>query len=308
MEESVKLTILIPTFNRKKQLLELLQSIENQGRYHEYKLIICDNHSDYSIEDEVLSHLSASFTARVDVNRWRFNTGMSTNISSSFLLIKTDWVWVIGDDDTICEGALDKILSQIKEYPNAIAIKNSLKGIKKHEDKSLISINDFIDYYGNPERSGEMMYLSMIYNLSKLQPYLTGLTEYSYCYLSFLIPILYGLAEGENFIVCSFEAINYRKAADDNWAAKRYLNIALGIRTILDVPFPVNNKQLKLLHKVLTQHITIGTCTKIIVGLDSKYKRQLYWKSLKPMLFNTSPWYKIVICSTYYYLLSLCRH
>lgn len=290
------LTILIPTYNRRDQLAELLNSIEREGHRDEYKILICDNHSNYDIVQEVLTGFDDSFTDNIIVNRWIFNTGMSTNISIPFLLVDTKWCWLIGDDDTITDGALGTILKQIRTYPEALAIKNSLKDFIIHSDLALSSVENFIEYYSNKSLAGEMMYMSMVYNLKELHPYLSKITEYSYSYLSFLIPILFGLKNGGTMYLSSFEAIRYRSLASDNWASVRALPTALGIRTILDVDFDLDDKTAKDLSKLLTRDIKIGFCLKAILVIPSKYRRRQVWKNLMPMVKLTNPWYNILVC------------
>lgn len=290
------LTILIPTYNRREQLIELLKSIEKQGHFDEYKVVISDNHSNYDVQESVNRNFSVEFKNIITVHSWGFNTGMATNISVPFLLIKTEWCWMIGDDDSLIQGAVDIVLKQINEYRDVLAIKNTLSGFLPHEETSLSSIPEFIDYYSKEERGGEMMYLSMVYNLNNLRPYISKVTEYSYSYLSFLLPILFGLKDGLKFKLSSNQIIKYRNDASDNWAKVRALKVALGIRTIMDINFDIPDKQLKALHKVFMREIKVGFCMQSIINIPSKYYRNLLWSNLKPLFKVSSTWYNLIIC------------
>lgn len=291
-----RLTLVIPTYNRSSQLRELLTSIEKQGHRDEFKVLICDNHSDYDITQSLLEGFDRNFIDIITIKRWPFNTGMSTNISIPFLFIDTEWCWIIGDDDTITDGAIEIILNQIQEFPRALAIKNSLKDFIKHKDLKVSSIESFIEYYSNKKLAGEMMYLSMVYNMKELCPYLSKVTEYSYSHLSFLIPILFGLINGGYMVFSSFEAIRYRSFANDNWASARALPTVLGIRTILDVDFGLNDKTTKSLNELLIRGIKIGFCLRALLTIPSNYRRRQVWQNLMPMIKMSNPWYNILVC------------
>lgn len=304
--EPIHLTLLIPTFNRKQQLLELLKSIELQGCVNQYKIIICDNHSNYNVNEAIISSFEGDFVKNIRVNSWSFNTGMSTNISVPLLLVETEWCWMLSDDDSLTDGALPYILSLIKKNPDVLAIKCSLKDYVYHKDCSVTSVPDFIDYYSDPQKSGEMMYLSMVYNLRNLHPYLPKITEYSYSHLSFLLPLLFGLKDGKIIKFSSFAAIDYRDDAGDNWAKVRALKVALGVRTLLDVDYGLDDKLTARLLKLLTRDIKVGFCTRAILQIESPYRRMVLWRSLYPMFSINSTWYNRYACFILFGVNQLC--
>lgn len=302
MDNSIELTILIPTFNRKDQLLELLHSIGAQGHLGQFKVLICDNHSNYDVVEAVRENVSPELFKSINFQIWPFNTGMSTNISIPFLFVDTDWCWMLSDDDKITDGSLSIIMEQIKLYPDVLAIKNSLTNFLKHEDIVVSSLNEFIDYYKEPERSGEMMYLSMVYNIRVLSPYMSMVTEYSYSCLSFLLPLIHGLKNGCKMKFSSFEAIEYRDNAVDNWARVRALKVALGVRTLLDVDFDIDDKTKKRLHKLLTRDIKVGFCLNAILQEPSRYRRDILMDSLSPMFKINSTWHNRYVCKILFFI------
>lgn len=301
-----KLTILIPTYNRKERLVELLRSIEAQENFENYKLLICDNHSNYDVRECVESFFSEKFCKNVEYNVWNFNTGLSTNISSSFLLVKTEWCWMIGDDDIIEENSLKRIINDINQYRDVLAIKYSLTGFPPHEDRNITSLLDFAKYYRNENRRGEMMYLSMVYNIKNLYPYLTSLTEYSYTYLSFLLPILHGIADGQKMRLSSSVSIKYRIGANDNWATKGFMKVALGVRTLMDIDFNTDDKTLKELHKTFSGIMKAYQClAPITTQYHSHYFRSVMWSSLRPLFRRSTPFPIYLCCNFIFYFFQI---
>jgi len=117
------LTILITTYNRKERLIGMLRSIEKQKMYDQCEIVISDNASNYDVKKTIKENFNKDFCDTITIHRWAFNTGMSTNMSISFSLVNTDWCLYLSDDDEMTNSSIEKILSDIKENPNAIAIK-----------------------------------------------------------------------------------------------------------------------------------------------------------------------------------------
>ena len=88
-----KLTVLIPTYNRKEPLREQLRSLEVQGLWDEYEIIISDNHSNYDVKEMINESFSADFVKIIRIERRSCNVGGDLNVSLSFQLPTTEWMW-----------------------------------------------------------------------------------------------------------------------------------------------------------------------------------------------------------------------
>lgn len=127
MSEEILLSIYIPTYNRPKELLELLNNI----RYERNKLInpsvvevvVSDNCSDIEIEHLIKDdNLIDSYTKNDE------NLGADENILMYNKKTKGEFVWLIGDDDLTAEDSLIKIidlLNDIKKEECDIVFLNS---------------------------------------------------------------------------------------------------------------------------------------------------------------------------------------
>ncbi|MBR1627273.1 MAG: glycosyltransferase family 2 protein [Bacteroidales bacterium] len=309
----MNLTVLIPTFNREKGLKNLLENLYSQGHIGEYKIVISDNHSDYDVRKMIDDNFDKSFSEIITVNKWNFNVGMSSNISISYLLVDTRWCWCISDDDKVLDGSIDTVLSDIKKFDNEniTAVKYSLLNKVQHENRYINSFDDFLNYYSVKSRRGELYYLSMLYNMDNIRPYLGLLTEHSYTYISFLIPLLKGLLDGKRFFVSSRPCIEYSERADDNWSAKRYVNVMLGVRTFADIDFNISAKWQRKLLKVISQNLPLIRITGKITQQKTFFRRRLLWKNSYFMYKRNANVFMRLLCYilfvTNFDLYGLCR-
>jgi len=103
------LTIAIPTYNRSRYLRELLSILTPQLRgKSDVELLISDNCSTddtSAVVDKLLAPDLNATCLRNDVN-----VGSDANFMQCFRRAQGKYVWVIGDDDVVLPGAVDKIL------------------------------------------------------------------------------------------------------------------------------------------------------------------------------------------------------
>ena len=109
----MKLTIAIPTYNRnellKANLLKLLPQVTDECR-----IIIFDNCSDVPVKDTLSDLLNGYSNIDISIVRNRYNIGMTANILKCFEECPDPWLWVLGDDDEVTDGAVARILIDIK--------------------------------------------------------------------------------------------------------------------------------------------------------------------------------------------------
>ena len=206
------LSIGIPTYNRKEELLRLLHSIEKDHYQLLEEVFICDNCSDYDVQQAVRQSVSSDFFKLIRIIRNRVNIGGHGNIKNLFLHCRTKWLWMIGDDDVVEPGCINNIAEDIETDPDCAQFRYSINTIIKgkrlqvyEDDYEMSSLQDFIDYYERKERhKGNLVFMSNnVINVEALSPYI----HYAYTYnvpVSQIIPAIMGLDEGK-------VRINYRK-------------------------------------------------------------------------------------------------
>lgn len=164
MEKDRKiLTIAIPTYNRSVQIQKQIRMILPQLT-DEVNLVVYDNCSEIPVctlfnEDEL-----RLFT----IIRNSVNIGGDANIARCHELCDTEWLWVLGDDDFICNNAVNVILTNIKQYPDVVWLNFATKETALIDSAvsffgSINSIQDFSDSFWISK---------CVYNNARLKPYL----------------------------------------------------------------------------------------------------------------------------------------
>lgn len=107
------LSICVPTFNRHESLKLLIDTIYNQIKFNsKVELVVSDNNSNDNTQN-ILKKYSEIENIRIYKNN--SNIGAVGNILKlTQVLAKGDYVWVIGDDDLLIPGAIDKLVKLIE--------------------------------------------------------------------------------------------------------------------------------------------------------------------------------------------------
>lgn len=245
------LSIVIPTYNRPDELKRLLKSIFKEDLSNLYEIVIVNNCSDYSIE-EITKDFNSN---KIRIQNNPFNVRMATNMMNTFFYCKTKWMWFISDDDVIKQGAIDTLISDIAgdDSPKTILYKYSTDGtglIGIERDKRVHSLEEFIDYYHNDKtiRRGNLVFGSNnVFNLKNLYPYLGRGFEFSYTYIPFLIPVLFGLNNNLEVQFRKKKIIKYKHPGDKFWSMK---TVGLGLSIIVHIPLVISKKYEKKFYKV----------------------------------------------------------
>lgn len=163
----MKLTIAIPTFNRnnilKENLKKLLPQITENCR-----IIIFDNCSDIPVENSLKDLLESSSQVDISVVRNRYNVGMTANILKCFEACNDPWLWVLGDDDEVTDGAVARILNDIEKQQKMHFLTYAWDEDSFKRKKKLITkgIDQFLEQF---ETFGAVLFLSTsIYNMKKI--------------------------------------------------------------------------------------------------------------------------------------------
>ena len=118
MNETPKISVCIPAYNRAAVLPALLDSIvaqETDG----YEILICE---DCSPQRAAIAQTAAEYASRYP-GRIRYienarNLGYDGNLRRMIDLARGDYVLFMGNDDLMCPGALTKVSDAIGRYPS----------------------------------------------------------------------------------------------------------------------------------------------------------------------------------------------
>jgi glycosyltransferase involved in cell wall biosynthesis len=148
-----RLTICIPSFNRNTKIKKLIKDILKQLNLLKIKvnIIVLDNCSPRSYlksfqKDKLI--LSAMKTGILEIHRNIANIGMSANFLKAFELTKSEWLWIVSDDDIIFPNAIKIIYEKLNSVAKKIGVikftQSNIKYLTKY--KLIDSLEKFIDF------------------------------------------------------------------------------------------------------------------------------------------------------------------
>lgn len=120
-----KLSICIPTYNRERKLnISLNRILEESSRFiNQVEVIVSDNASNDNSK-KVIQDLSIKYPHLIHY-RNEENLGFNKNFEKLVYYASGDFIWILGDDDLLDFGAIERILDIIND----------------NEDAKLISLN-----------------------------------------------------------------------------------------------------------------------------------------------------------------------
>lgn len=289
-----RLTVMITTYNRRKRLDNVISALNSNGHFGEYDILIVDNCSPDYDWTEIMQTFDERLRPYVFVERRSFNCGMSCNISTCFLLVKTKWCLFLSDDDQLLDNAIECVLKDMASYSECCAVKYTLKGFPTHKDCSLCNIQEYIDYFSKYKKTGDNIYLSMLYNMEVLDKSMILNTSYGYTFVGFLFPVIDTLINGNAPLRLSPESIIEYQIADPgtNW---HYLSVVLGLCTLFDIPLKINFQEKKRLYRTMIVNFEIQVILNSIWQFAPKDERKylykkIYFSLLYPLYSSKAFW------------------
>ena len=151
----IKLSICIPTFNRFRNLDNLLFSISNNLSLDTAEVIISDNASRDKTKDIVNKYKKK---LKLKYIRNIYNLGMAKNIINCTKYAKGEFIWILGDDDLLFNNSLREINKLINKHSdcdffffNSLCIpeNKSLKLLKSNNISNFESFKKFSEIKNN---------------------------------------------------------------------------------------------------------------------------------------------------------------
>lgn len=117
------LSICIPTFRRVDECCERVRELMRIRESSEVaELFILNNDPDAGALERRLEACFGSLPPWIKVLRRRDNIGGDANIMRGFETASAEYLWVLGDDDVVCDDALIRIKKAAERYPDAVAL------------------------------------------------------------------------------------------------------------------------------------------------------------------------------------------
>lgn len=282
-----ELTIVIPTYNRFEQLCRQLRSLSVQGNYDKYYLVLLDNHSDYSLKDEIdKAGFDSKFLNNIEIVERPINTRIGYNTGSLFLYNKTKWMYAMSDDDICTDDQLETLFSYIHKYPNASWIKFAIGLYNRHEDIVIKSVKEFQKCYDSKKFiSGDIFYIgNNLINTEILSDYLADSFEFCSCLLGFIMTFFHHLVAGNANIILSDKHVQkfVNNTNGDSWHG---LPSLLKFAQNYDVRWENPNETKQLLRMVYLHFSVFEVTSMLLKENDFHYQRYAY-KRLRSTLFD----------------------
>jgi glycosyltransferase involved in cell wall biosynthesis len=110
------LTICIPSYGRLRQVKHTIKALLTQIELFDAEILVLDNSSpmDYSLDfDRDIELKSAIESGVLTIVRNSANIGMAANFLRAFEVARSNWLWLLSDDDEVGLNALEQVMSGI---------------------------------------------------------------------------------------------------------------------------------------------------------------------------------------------------
>lgn len=139
-------SVIIPTYNRPKELLNSLKSLTKQT-YKKFEVIIIDDHSDIDVST-VVDTKEYSFEISIFRNEKNMGAAVSRNVGIDNA--KYDWIAFLDDDDLWSDNKLEEISKGILQNPKVDFIyHNALITLINENSKYITTREVPVDYLTN---------------------------------------------------------------------------------------------------------------------------------------------------------------
>lgn len=152
LEQSVNATrklfsVCIPAYNRARHLSALLDSIFAQD-FRDFEIVICEDLSPERVQIAAVAHeYQARFPEVIRYLENKQNLGYDGNIRTLVQEASGEFCFFMGNDDIMCEGALENVASVIRRHPGVGLVLKSYAWFDDTPDK----VNQEIRWF-NEER------------------------------------------------------------------------------------------------------------------------------------------------------------
>lgn len=288
VKHNEKLTIAIPTYNRKERLRRTLDILEMQSDDY-FDIIISDNHSDYDVS-EAYADKSKEFQEKITLVRNKVNMGMGLNYANLFIQKSEGWLWMLSDDDIPSIHAVRDIYDEIEKVHDVGVIHFTIKDFSPYMSEGYTefnSLHDMLKFYKNEtmlqecgDLCGDCIYISnKVYNMHYIKMYYETIFTYAYSGTNYLATIWLMLDEERaKFRISNRKIVAYDNPDGDHWGFIRSLTKA---RTLSDLPLKLSETEMRMLYRIhFANHLSylIDEVCKETADYDIRQIEKIYYE------------------------------
>ncbi|MCW8354478.1 glycosyltransferase family 2 protein [Marinomonas pontica] len=268
------------------------------------ELIIIDNASPNNVEADI-RNVFPDLPVQVKFYRNKINVGGNANILRVIEYASADFVLVLGDDDHVLPNSIEKILTQLEMYPDALFI-NFNTPLPGHTVRTKVVVyEELLSFLKGIDSFGQIMFISDgLYNIKKIEEGIRFGTFYQNTCAPGFVSILYAmlLNNGVGQIVLSNERIIDLASTADTKTQMSIIPVVEGLGYLAHLN--VDAKYLKYLQQsiVSTQKdwLTYQGAFRSLVcdlhnGVDRKKVFLMHYKILKEYYFLDRSYMKFIL-------------
>lgn len=230
-----RITVLIPTYNRKEELLDTLTALSIQTN-RDFEVLVGDNCSNYSIEKEIIPLLPHEFVKQVRVYHHKYNVGGSYNMISLLYMCNTEYGWLLGDDDLVQKDAIEKITQKIEKYPDVNTFWFSIDE-QLQTDNVMSDMQQLCNLLSQKDYRGDFIFCSnKVYKVKEIGSYFIKTVRHSYICFAQSIPFMESLIEGKRAVVVGNAILAKHRGFSGGEITWNVNYTATGMRTLMDYP------------------------------------------------------------------------
>lgn len=234
VNEQKLLSIFIPTYNRNTEVNKRLDELMPLVKDKNVNIEVIDNCSKIPVSKT----LKNEFDIYVNLTTNLYNVGSFGNVIKCFESCKTDWLWILSDDDEVLPDSINLILSYIDDFPDAQFINFSsdiLKNFKREKDIYCNGTDEFID--GIDNFSNLMLISNNIVNVRKCLHEIKFAYLYSYALVPHIALQMVALNK-DSFCIFSKQSIVRWNDPSKNMGSETWpiMRLMLAIPVINELP------------------------------------------------------------------------
>lgn len=291
------ITIAIPTYDRNEKLIVNLNNLLPQITTQ--KIIIVDNCSTIPVKNSLNELIIKYSNISIKIYSNKTNIGIAANFLRCFEYCETEWMWLLSDDDLVCDNAIEILERDVLRYydytffnylssmvergipyaevfpPNfPFSTDEQINSTPKYrlESFSTIGLKDLINKI---DSFVNFIFVSSgVYNITKTLPNLRYGYIYSYALAPHLATVFASIGTTGKVLFSTDKLVWFNPPnAKDTWARLTFSQV---ITLLLEIPLDLDDKTFDVLFHKLTHWFM--TDDELFQEVNATYKDSIRMK------------------------------